>query len=254
MVLSISGVHKLAATASGTDQAGHPVQVDVTAYVIDAGDAGVAVSVVEAEVLNEAVIPDGAGAFTRPTLVTATSVEPSTVLPVASLMYRHKGPGADEKFPVNRIYAVQVFASMLFGNVSTTLFVYPLNTGLSASIALAQNDVIQLPILPDPEVQGQMDTPDSVVAISGIPVSGAPLSDFILVSSAVIPNWPDAQTVAEGGGGLPSADELGLKTNFVPVPNDGSHGPGDVISLTPPAGSTVPVGSLVIVRIWDRSE
>ena len=71
---------------------------------------------------------------------------------------------------------------MVFGNVSTTISVYPLNSGLNASIALAKSDVIMLPILPDPEVPGQMDTPDNVVAISGTPVPGAPLSAFILVA------------------------------------------------------------------------
>ena len=60
--------------------------------------------------------------------------------------------------------------------------------------------------------------------------------------------------MARGGGGLSSADALGLKVTFVEVPNDGSHGDGDVISLSPPAGSTVRVGSLVTVTIWGRSE
>jgi len=182
MVLPISGVHELAATASGVDQAGNAVRVDLTAYVIDAADAGIAVSIVEAEVLNEAVIPDGTGGFTKPTLVTATSVKPTTTLPAAPLMYRHRGPGSDEKFLVNSIYQIQVLASMVFGNVSTTISVCPLNSGLSASIALAKSDVIKLPILPDPEVPGQMDTPDNVVAISGTLVPGAPLSAFILVA------------------------------------------------------------------------
>jgi hypothetical protein len=180
MVLQFSGVHQLTATASGVDRAGHAVRVDLTAYVIDAGDAGVAVSVLETQVLNEAVIPDGAGAFTKPTLVTAISVEPANVLPAAPLVYRHAGPGADTKFAVNSIYEVQVVASMVFGPVSTTVFVYPLNSGLSASIALAKSEVIKMAILPDPEVPGQLDTPDKVVAISGKPASAAPLSAPIL--------------------------------------------------------------------------
>jgi hypothetical protein len=167
MVLPISGVHELAATASGVDQAGNAVRVDLTAYVIDAADAGIAVSIVEAEVLNEAVIPDGTGGFTKPTLVTATSVKPTTTLPPAPLMYRHRGPGSDERFLVNSIYQIQVLASMVFGNVSTTISVYPLNSGLSASIALAKSDVIKLPILPDPEVPGQpLRTVDGAIDIA----------------------------------------------------------------------------------------
>ena len=182
MVLSISSVHQLAATASGMDRAGHAVQVGVTAYVIDAGDVETAISVVEAQVLNEAVIPDGTGAFTKPTLVTATSVEPSSVLPAAPLIYRHTGPGADEKFPVTSIYAIQVTASIALDNASTTLTVCPLNTALKASISLAESDVIQLPVVPDPENPGQFDIPQKVVANSGIPVSSAPLSELILVA------------------------------------------------------------------------
>jgi hypothetical protein len=254
MVLPISGVHQLAATASGVDGAGHPVQVDVTAYVIDAGDVDVAIAVVEAQVLNEAVIPDGAGGFTNPTLVTATSVDPTTVLPVAPLVYRHTGPGADKKFPVNSIYGIQVLAELVGVGASTTIVVYPLNSGLSASIARAKSDVLTLPIVPDPIVNGQLDIPDTVVAISGDPVPSAPLNAFILIASAVIPNWPDAETVARGGGGLPSAEALGLNVGFATVPNDGTHGPGDVISLSPPAGTTVPVGTLVTVTIWGQSE
>jgi len=254
MVLSISGVRQLAAIASGVDKAGHAVQVDVTAYVINAGDVETAISVVEAQVLKEAVIPDGTGGFTNPTSVTATSVEPSSLLTSAPLIYRHNGPGADEKFPVTSIYAIQVLASIAFDNASATLTVYPLNSALKPSISLAKSDVMQLPVVPDPEVQGQMDKPDTVAAISGIPVSAAPLSAFILAPSAVIPNWPDAETVSIGGGGLPSADALGLKVNFVEVPNDGTHPDGDVISLNPSAGTTVPLGTLVTVTIWGRSE
>jgi hypothetical protein len=253
MVLVIKGVHQLAATASGVDKAHHPVQADVIAYVMDAEDLDVAIAVVETQVLNEPVIPDGTGGFTKPTNVKVTSVVRTTVLQVAPLVYRHTGPGADEKFPVNSIYEIQVVASMSFGHVSTTISVYPLNGALRASIAVAQNDVIKLPILPDPENPGQMDTPDNVIAISANPVSNAPLSAYILLASAVIPNWPDQVVVARGGFGLPSADELGLKVNLVTVPNDGTHGPGDVKSLSPTAGTEVPVGTLVTVTIWGQS-
>jgi hypothetical protein len=252
MVLQINGVYQVAATASGVDQAGRPVKVDLTAYVTDAGDAGIAVSVVEAEVLNEAVIPDGKGGFTKPTLVTATSVEVSPVLPAALLIYRHKGPGADEKFPVTNIYGIQVYASG-FEGANTTISVYPLNAALSASIAVAKSDVLKMPILVDPET-GQMITPSNVAVISATPVPDAPLSAPILIVLVVVPNWPDAETVVLGGGGLPSAGALGLKTNYVVVPNNGSHDDGDVIRLSPPAGSSVPVGTLVTVTIWGRSE
>lgn len=252
MVFQISGMHQLTATASGVDKAGHPVQVNVTAYVINAGDVNTAIGIVEAQVLNEAVIPDGTGGFTNPTLVTAISVDPTGALPVAPLVY-WRGPGADQKFSVNGIYGIQVTATLTFAGESTTIFVYPLNSALKPSIALAKSDVLTVPLLPDPDNPGQLDTPDSVVAISGDPVSSAPLTAFILAASAVIPNWDNDQTVVEGAPGLPSAASLGLNTSFVTVPNDGTHGDGDVISLKPPAGSTVPVGTLVIVTIWGRS-
>ena len=251
MQFLISGVHQLAATASGVDKAGHAVQVNKTAYVINALDVDTAIGIVEAQVLNEAVIPDGTGGFTKPTLVTAISVDPITTLQVAPLVY-WRGPGADQKFPITSIYAIQVTASIALDNASTTLTVCPLNTALKASISLAKSDVLQLPVVPDPENPGQLDMPQNVVANSGDPVSSAPLSDVILAASEVIPNWDNAQTVVEGSTNLPSAASLGLQTSFVIVPNDGTHGAGDVISLKPPAGSTVPVGTLVIVTVWDQ--
>jgi hypothetical protein len=206
MVLPISGVRQVGATASGIDKAGNAVQVSLTAYVLDAGDAAIAVSVVETQVLKEAVIPDGAGGFTEPTLVTGESVVQSTVLPVAPLIYRHTVN--DQKFPVSEIYDVQIFASMSFGPVSTTIDVYPLNMGLSASIAQAKTDVLNMQILPDPEQPGQLDVPDTVIANSGIPVSAAPMSGPILIASVVIPDWGDQETIVVGGGGLPSAASL----------------------------------------------
>jgi len=261
MVFNISGVHQVVAVASGLDKAGHPVNVDVTAYVLDAGDAVVAVSVVEKQVLNEPVIPDGTGGFTMPTRVTGNSVVQSSVLPVAPLIYRHTA--GDAKFPVSAIYDVQILASMTFGPVSTTVDVYPLNLGLSASIAQAKTDVLNMKLLQDPEVTDQCDVPDTAIATSAVPVSGAPLSappnltcppSTILIASVVIPAWGDEETIALGGGGLPSAASLGLNIAFVTVPNDGSHDAGDVISLSPPAGTTVPVGSVVTATIWGQSQ
>ena len=255
MQLPITSLHQVGATAFGVDKSGRPAQVDLIAYVMDAGDVNVAIAVVEAQVLNEDVIPDGSGGFTRPQRVTAMSVSTIGVLPVAYRMYRHTGPSADEKFPVNSIYEVQVQATLNFeGPFTKTLSVYPLNTALSPSLALAVNDVLNMPIFQDPEDQNKMDKPDTVVALSANPVTNAPISSPILVASVVIPDWPDAETVDRGGGRLPSAQALGLKTSFGIVPNDGSHSPGDVISLTPPAGSTVRVGSVVVVVIWGQSE
>jgi hypothetical protein len=251
MVFQISGMHQVAAVASGVDKAGHGVQANTTAYVINAGDVNTAIGIAEAQVLNEAVIPDGTGGFTKPTLVTAISVDPINALPIAPLVY-WRGPGADQKFSIDSIYGIQVVASSASAG-SKTLFVYPLNSILKPSIALAKSDVLTLAILPDPNNPGQMVTPDTVAAISGDPFSSAPLSEFILAASAVIPNWDNAQTVAEGSPNFPSAGSLGLKTSFVIVPNDGTHGAGDVISLKPPAGSTVPIGTLVIVTVWDQS-
>ena len=58
-----------------------------------------------------------------------------------------------------------------FRPVSTTLDVYPLNLGLSASIAQAKADVLNMNVLLDPAMPGQCDTPDTVIANSGVPVS-----------------------------------------------------------------------------------
>ena len=156
--------------------------------------------------------------------------------------------------PCTGAYEVQVVASMVFEGVSANLTVYVLNAGLRGSLALAESDLLQVPILDDPEQPGKKDKPDKVVAISGIPASSAPVGAIILVPSVVIPDWPDAETVDRGGDGLPSAETLGLNVSFLAVRNDGTHDAGDVISLTPPAGSTVPVGSLVTVKIWGPSE
>jgi hypothetical protein len=195
MVLTFSSVHQVAATASGFDKNGHGVRVDLTAYVIDAGDAGTAVSVAEAQVLNEAVIPDGTGGFTTPKLVTGNSVQLSPVLPVAPLIYRHTGSG-DEKFPVSSIYDVQAVASIPFFHASTTIDVFPLNFGLSASIAEAITEVFTLKIVKDPET-GQLDKPQRVVVNSASPVPSAPSSAPFLIG-VVIPDWRDDETVTVG--------------------------------------------------------
>ena len=178
MVLQVSSVHQLAAIAAGVDGAGNAVQVNLTAYVINAGnDATVAVSVVQAQVLKEAVIPDGSGGLTKPIAVTAMSVQPITVLPVAPLVYVHAAT-ADAKFVITGIYEVQILASI--PDSSITVFVYPLNLGLSGSFTLAEGDVRQMSIVPDPFVQGQLDPPQTVVALSGTPTASAPLGAPIL--------------------------------------------------------------------------
>jgi hypothetical protein len=177
MVLQINSVHQLAATAAGVDGGGNPVQVNVTAYVINAGnDATVAVAVVQTQVLNEAVIPDGSGGFTKPTLVTATSVQPIDVLVVAPLVYLHAA--TDAKFSVNEIYQVQILASVVDSSITVT--VYPLNLGLTDSLALGESDVSQMSVVPDPFVPGQLDQPQTVTALSGTPTTSAPLSNPIL--------------------------------------------------------------------------
>jgi hypothetical protein len=62
-----------------------------------------------------------------------------------------------------------------------------------------------------------------VVVNSASPVSSAPWSGPILIASVIIPEWGDQETGVLGGGGLPSAGSLGLKINWVVVPNDGSR-------------------------------
>ena len=84
MQLQINSVHRILAVAIGPDAAGKLVVLDVTAYVVNAGNADTAVLVVEAQVVKEFIIPDGKGGFNKPTLVQAQSVEPITELPLAA--------------------------------------------------------------------------------------------------------------------------------------------------------------------------
>jgi hypothetical protein len=86
---SAGGGYAVAATASGVDQGGGAIQINLTAYAFDADDAQIAVAMIEAEVVNEPVIPDGAGAFTTPQHVTAISVEPGP-LAVSQLVFKRE--------------------------------------------------------------------------------------------------------------------------------------------------------------------
>lgn len=176
MQLQIISVHEIQAVALGPDAAGKMVVLNVTAYVVNAGNADAAVPIVEAQVLKEAIIPDGKGGFNKPTLVQAQSVEPITELLLAPLVYLHTA--GDTKFVINLIYEVQVLAAV--PDSSVTISVYPLILGLRPALALAEADVKQMAIVPDPFGSGQLLTPDTTVATGGKPVSAAPLSAPIL--------------------------------------------------------------------------
>ena len=86
--------------------------------------------------------------------------------------------------------------------------------------------------------------------ISGI----AYQANLQVLGLVIIPDWGDLETMALGAAGAPSADALGLRTNVVFIPNDGSHGDYDIISLSPPAGTRVVAGTVVTVTAWNRSE
>jgi hypothetical protein len=175
MVVGIGNVHEVAARASGLDGTGEPVVIDLTASVVNAGDAGVAVDLVKAQLLNERVIPAGAGAFVRPQEVTPVSVLAGARLPVSPLVYKPAPPGADPRFAVESIHEVQVLASIPSGPVSTTLTVHTLNTTLAAAITLAKTEVLTMPVLQDPwGGPGQMTTPDTVIALSAKPIASLP--------------------------------------------------------------------------------
>jgi hypothetical protein len=183
MVVAFSqGIYAVAATASGVAQGGVAVQIDLTAYAFDADDAQIAVAMIEAEVLNEPVIPVGGGAFRRPQHVTAISVEPSP-LAVSQLVFKREASGSNTKFPVNGIHEVQVIASLTSGEW-TSVSVYVLNASLVAAITLAKSDVKAMYVLPDPwGTPGQMTIPDKVLASSAKPVSSVdPWTHIILKS------------------------------------------------------------------------
>ena len=171
VVVFSQGVYMVTTAASGVDQGGQAVVVDVTAYAFDVDDAGIAVAMIETELLKEPIIPDGAGGSRRPQQITAVAVGPGP-LAVSPLLFKRETSGANTKFPVNSIHEVQVIASLTSASVSTTLNVYVLNTSLSAAIALAKSDVQVMYIVPDPwGPPGQMTTPDKVTATSAKPVS-----------------------------------------------------------------------------------
>ena len=183
MVISFSrGIYKVAATASGVGQGGAAVQIDLTAYAFNADDAQIAVMMIEAEVVNEPVIPDGAGAFTTPQQVTAISVEPGP-LAVSQLVFKREASGSNTKFPINGIHEVQVIASLTSEPVSISFSVYVLNaSSLGAAITLAKSEVLLMHLIPDPWGGPNILTPDKVLASSAKPVSSVidPWKQWIL--------------------------------------------------------------------------
>ena len=73
-----------------------------------------------------------------------------------------------------------------------------------------------------------------------------------IVGVVAIPNWRTQTEVEEGDDmGLvsPSAEELGLVIEFQVDQRNPSFDDGDVISITPPAGTLVSRGTTVVVKI-----
>jgi hypothetical protein len=178
------GVFAVTVTATGVDQAGAAVQIELTAYPFDADDAQIAVAMIEEEVVNEPVIPDGQGAFTTPQQVTAISVAASP-LPVSQLVFKREASGSNTKFPVNSIHEVELIASLTSEAVSAPVTVYVLNASLGAAITLAKTHVQTMHILQDPwGPPGQMIPPDKVLALGAKPISSVvdPWKQIILKS------------------------------------------------------------------------
>lgn len=78
--------------------------------------------------------------------------------------------------------------------------------------------------------------------------------DYILerLGAAIIPNWRTQEEVEEGddmGMSARSAAELGLLIDYVVDQQNPAFEHGEVISITPPAGTPVLRGSKVVVRI-----
>ena len=96
VVLFSQGVYTVTTAASGVDQGGQAVVVDVTAYAFDVDDAGIAIAMIETELLNEPIIPDGAGGLRRPKQVTAVTVGPGP-LAVSPFLFKREASGAKNK-------------------------------------------------------------------------------------------------------------------------------------------------------------
>ena len=103
---------------------------------------------------------------------------------------------------------------------------------------------------------GKMDPPQTFVANPAPPPLNFKKKPFN-TAPVTIPDWTNVyvQFVTIGGteqGGTvhKSAAEIGLKTQVVAVPNVPGRG-GDIASTSPPAGTVVPVGTVVTLNVFD---
>jgi hypothetical protein len=89
------------------------------------------------------------------------------------------------------------------------------------------------------------------VAIPGITVPDISGGGATGPTFVTIPNWGQEEVMRIGGGTgdpTPSASALGLQITEIQV-QDPVHDTGDIIKMVPPAGTSVPQGSTVIVTV-----
>jgi hypothetical protein len=103
---------------------------------------------------------------------------------------------------------------------------------------------------------GKMDPPQTFVANPAPPPLNFKKKPFN-TAPVTIPDWTNVyvQFVTIGGTEQDgtvhkSAAEIGLKTQVVAVPNVPGRG-GDIASTSPPAGTVVPVGTVVTLSVFD---
>src|SRR5262249_25614876 len=69
------------------------------------------------------------------------------------------------------------------------------------------------------------------------------------VPNVTIPDWGSLENMDIGGGpGIPRASAIGLNIKQIEV-EDHAHDTGDIVKMDPPAGTSVPQGSTVIVTV-----
>ena len=97
------------------------------------------------------------------------------------------------------------------------------------------------------EIDGQVDA--LTVSVASQQATLTKIVDFLGV---VIPEWMTLTEVQQGdemGIVHPSAGELGLVTDIVPLQLEPGFGHEDVVSMEPPAGTLVARGSTVRIRV-----
>ena len=105
---------------------------------------------------------------------------------------------------------------------------------------------------------GKMNPPQEFVANPAPPPLSFKKKPFVSVPPpppmVTVPNWGDVETM-ERGGGVPTADDLGLVINEIddqPVLDPDQRDRGEIVSMSPPAGTVVPRGSISTVHVRNR--